>query len=148
MIDRFNNSFYVVLLEVNMDENISIKNRNVFLVYLFGIITFGIYFVYWYFSTRREMNGLGAQIPTAWLLIVPIVNIYWGYKYCEGFSRTVKKDDKLILWFVLFLLVGIVMPGIVQSELNKKALGNRAEAPATGVAKPKVAPADDLPIKV
>ena len=28
------------------------------------------------------------------------------------------------------------------------ALGNRAEVPATGVAKPKVAPVDDLPIKV
>jgi|SRR3989338_6666426 len=98
-----------------------VKNRNIVLVYLFGFITFGIYFIYWYVSTKNEMNELGADIPTGWLLIIPLVNLYWGYKYCEGFSMVVKKDKNTLLWFILYLLVGIVIPAIVQSELNKKA---------------------------
>jgi len=98
-----------------------IKQRNIFLVYLFSFITFGIYALYWTVSTKDEMNRLGATIPTAWLLIVPIANIYWMYKYCEGFAVYVKKDNNTILWFVLDLFVGIIMPAIIQSELNKIA---------------------------
>jgi len=98
-----------------------IKKRNVFLVYVFIIITFGIYAIYWLVQTKKEMNGLGATIPTAWLLIVPIANFYWMYKYCEAFATVVKKDNNTILWFILYFLVGFIMPAIVQSELNKLA---------------------------
>lgn len=97
------------------------KNRNIVLVYVFGLITFGIYFIYWLVKTKGEMNELGAKIPTAWLLIIPIVNIYWAWKYCEGFATVVKKDNNTVLWFILYLFVGIVIPGIVQNELNKLA---------------------------
>ena len=98
-----------------------IKYRNIFLVYLFSIITLGIYAIYWAISTKDEINSLGAKIPTAWLLIIPIANLYWVYKYCEGFSEKVKKDKSNLLWFIVSILVGIVMPVIVQSELNKRA---------------------------
>lgn len=98
-----------------------VKHRNVFLVYLFGIITFGIYFIYWAVSTKNEINSFGAEIPTGWLIIVPIANLYWVYKYCEGFAEKVKKDNNTILWFILYILVGFVMPAIVQMELNKLA---------------------------
>jgi len=99
----------------------TITRRDVILVYVLGIITFGIYFIVWMVKTKTEMNSLGAQIPTAWLLIVPIANIYWFYKYAEAFSTHVKKDNNAILWFILFWLISIIMPAIVQSELNKIA---------------------------
>jgi len=98
-----------------------VKHRNIVLVYLFSIITFGIYAIYWMVSTKKEINSLGAKIPTAWLLIVPIANLYWIYKYCEGFAQKVKKDNNTLLWFILYILVGIIMPAIVQLELNKRA---------------------------
>jgi len=98
-----------------------IKRRNIFLIYLFSMITFGIYWIYWTVSTKNEMNKLGAKIPTAWLLIVPIANIYWIYKYTEGFVGQVKKDNNTTLWFILFFFFGIIMPIIVQKELNKLA---------------------------
>jgi hypothetical protein len=98
-----------------------VKYRNIFLVYLFSIITFGIYGLYWFVSTKNEMNSLGAKIPTGWLIIVPIANLYWVYKYCEGFAQEVKKDNNTILWFILYILIGVIMPAIVQSELNKIA---------------------------
>ena len=98
-----------------------VKHRNIFLVYLFSIVTLGIYAIYWLVSTKNEINSLGAKIPTGWLIIVPIANLYWAYRYCEGFAQKVKKDNNTILWFILYVLVGIVMPAIVQSELNKRA---------------------------
>ncbi|MDA3938413.1 MAG: DUF4234 domain-containing protein [Spirochaetia bacterium] len=98
-----------------------VKNRNIAMVYILSIITFGIYGIYWTVVTKNEINGLGAEIPTAWLIIIPIANIYWMYKYCEGFSEKVKKDNNPILWFVLYILIGIIIPAIVQSELNKLA---------------------------
>ncbi len=99
----------------------AIKNRNIFLVYFFSIITLGIYGLYWLVKTKEEMKGLGAEIPTSWLLIIPIGNLYWMYKYCEGFATKVKRDNNTILWFILYILVWIVVPAIVQSELNKLA---------------------------
>ena len=99
----------------------TIMRRDIVLVYLFSIITLGIYAIYWMVSTKDEINSLGAEIPTGWLIIIPIANLYWIYKYCEGFSQKVKKDDNTLLWFIVYVLVGIVMPAIVQSELNKLA---------------------------
>lgn len=98
-----------------------IKKRNILAIYLLGFITFGIYMIYWNVKTKGELNFLGGKIPTAWLLIVPIANLYWLYKYSEAFSLYVKKDDNSALWFILFWLVGVITPAIVQSELNKIA---------------------------
>jgi hypothetical protein len=98
-----------------------IKRRDIVAIYLLAIITFGIYAIYWLVQTKKEMNSLGATIPTAWLLIIPIANLYWMYKYCEAFATYVKKDNNTVLWFILYVLIGIIMPAIVQSELNKLA---------------------------
>ncbi len=98
-----------------------VKKRSIILVYVFSIITLGIYTIYWLVSTKSEMNELGAKIPTGWLLIIPIVNLYWFYKYYDGFSSKVRKDNLAVIWFLIHLFVGIVMPAIVQSELNKIA---------------------------
>ncbi len=97
----------------------NIKKRSIVLVYFFSIITFGLYFIYWLIATKDEMNSLGADIPTGFLLIIPFANIYWVYKYCEGFATKVKKDNNTILWFLLYIILQIIIPAIVQSELNK-----------------------------
>lgn len=98
-----------------------VKHRNILLVYIYSIITLGIYAIYWMILTKDDINSLGAKIPTGWLLIIPIANLYWIYRYCEGFSEYVKKDNNTLMWFIVSILVGIIMPAIVQSELNKIA---------------------------
>ncbi len=103
-----------------------IKERNIVLVYLFSIITLGIYAIIWLVQTKKEINSLGGQIPTAWLIIVPIANLFWAYKYCEGYSIYVRKDNNPVLWFILYILVGIIMPALVQSDLNKIVRGETA----------------------
>ena len=98
-----------------------IKKRNIVKVYLLSIITLGIYYIYWLYKTKNELNELGAQIPTFWLAIIPIVSLYWLYKYAEGFAQISRKENATI-WFLVFWLVGpLVMPAVVQSELNRIA---------------------------
>jgi len=122
-----------------------VKKRNIILLYVLWIFTFGIYAIYWLVPTKKEMNEQGAKIPTAWLIIIPIVNIYWGYKYCEGFAVNIKKDNNTILWFVLYLVIGIIIPGIVQSELNKLATTGTS-ATTVASAKPAVAATTSKPV--
>ena len=99
----------------------NIKRRNPVLVIIFSIITCGIYSIYWFVKTKEEINSLGAEIPTAWLLIIPIANLYFQFKYVEGFSTHVKKDDNAIMWFLLLFFVGPVAMILFQVELNKLA---------------------------
>lgn len=101
-----------------------IQKRDIVVVYLLTIITFGIYGIYWEVKTKEEINSLGGDIPTAWLLIIPIANIYWLYKYADAYSRKVKRDNNGVLWFIVFWLITIIMPAIVQSDLNKIAEKN------------------------
>ena len=67
---------------------------------------------------NEEFDG---NIPTFWLIIIPIANFYWLYKYTECFVTKVKGENDEALWFLIFFLLGIIMPFIVQSELNKFA---------------------------
>lgn len=96
------------------------KQRNILTVYLLWIITFGIYGIVWFVKTKNEMNEAGAQIPTAWLMIIPIVNIFWLYKYCEGYATVAKKDNNPGVWFLVAFIPGIniVAPGLFQSTFN------------------------------
>lgn len=95
-------------------------------VIILTIVTIGIYGLVWEVKTKNEMNTKGANIPTAWLLIVPIANIWWLWKYCEGVELVTKNKLSAIMSFVLFWLIGIVGMAIVQHEFNK--IG---DAPAT-----------------
>lgn len=99
-----------------------VKNRNPILVIIFSIITLGIYGIYWLYSTKKEMNELGAGIPTLWLIIIPLVNIYWLYKYSMGTAKVAKKEDSMgLIYFILWLVFSPVAMILTQIELNKLA---------------------------
>jgi hypothetical protein len=106
-----------------------ITKRSPVAIIILSIITFGIYAVYWTVVTKREINGLGASIPTSWLMIVPIANLYFFYRFSEGFSLYVKKDNSAILWFLLWLVITPVAMIIIQIELNKFADSGLSSSP-------------------
>ncbi len=97
------------------------KKRSPILVFIFSIITFGIYALVWYVKTKNEMNRGGAQIPTAWLLIIPIVSIWWVWKYCEGVEKTTNKDMSGPVAFILLFVLSIIGMAIIQTSFNKVA---------------------------
>lgn len=100
----------------------NIKKRDPILVVILSIITLGIYIIYWFVKTKEEINSLGADIPTSWLMIVPVANVYLLYKYCEGFSIYVKKDNLGPVWLLVSLAIHVLIIPIIQVELNKLAV--------------------------
>lgn len=128
------------------------KNRNPIAVALLPFITFGIYSLYWEVKTKGEMNKLGAKIPTAWLIIIPLVNIWWLWKYCEGVEEVTGNKMSGILAFVLIFLLGVIGAAIIQNEFNK--VGDQPAAaqpmaptpPAPGFGAPQeTTPASETP---
>src|SRR6187402_1071217 len=96
------------------------KKRNVIAVFLLPIITIGIYYFYWFAKTKGELNSKGAQIPTTWLIIVPLVNLWWIWKYYEGAEHVTEGKTNGILMFVLDIFVTSLIPmAICQDAYNK-----------------------------
>lgn len=94
------------------------QKRNPLAVFGLGLITFGIYSIYWYVKTKGELNSQGAQIPTAWLLIVPIANWWWLWKYSQGVDSVTKQKMSQILAFVLLFVLGAIGQAIIQDTYN------------------------------
>jgi len=97
-----------------------VEKRNPIMVLILMVITFGIYGLVWMVKTKNEINELGANIPTAWFIIIPILNIYWSWKYCEGFANVTQKMDAIVL-FLINIVFYPALVWVVQSGLNEKA---------------------------
>ena len=93
------------------------KNRNPIAVALLGFIPF--YSLYWYITTGREMRKAGADVPTAWLLIVPFANIWWLYKYGMAVEQVTGAKISAILAFLAVWFLGSIGQAIVQDSFNK-----------------------------
>ncbi len=95
--------------------------RNPWAVLGLSIITIGIYYIYWLVQTKKDMVNQGADIPTAWMIIIPLVNIYWLWKFSQGIGHVTKqKTDPLVAFLVLFL-IDFIGGAIMQYEINTKA---------------------------
>ena len=93
--------------------------RSSVLVILLTLLTFGLYGLYWMVSTKNEMNRQGAQIPTAWLMIIPLVSIYWIWKYCEGVEQVSDRQMSGVVAFLLLFFLGAIGIAILQTQYNK-----------------------------
>jgi hypothetical protein len=114
------------------------KKRNPAAVFFLPLITFGIYGIVWSVKTKNEMKRLGADIPTAWLIIIPLVNYYWYWKYAQGVEKVTNGQMSAALAFVLLILLGLIGMAIVQSEFNKVTAV--ATDSVAGTANPQIAP--------
>ncbi len=109
------------------------KRRSPIAVILLTIITLGIYGIVWFVKTKLEMNREGAKIPTAWLIIIPFVSIWWLWKYSEGVEDVSKGETSTGTAFLLLFVLGlfgltIIGMAVIQSQFNK--LVGAAPAPA------------------
>ncbi len=95
------------------------KRRSPIAVVLLTLITFGIYGIYWEVTTKIEMTKRGADIPTAWLIIIPIVQWWWLYKYCVGVEQVTKGKMSAVLSLVLMLFLSVIGMAIIQDAFNK-----------------------------
>jgi hypothetical protein len=87
-------------------------------VFFLPFVTFGIYSLYWLVRTKTELNDAGARIPTAFLLIIPLANLYWLWKFGEGVDYVTDRRMSTGVVFLLILFLDIIGSAIVQSQLN------------------------------
>ncbi|WP_051196857.1 DUF4234 domain-containing protein [Jonesia quinghaiensis] len=104
------------------------KQRSPIVVWILGVVTFGIYWLVWYYLVNEEIARSDSRIqvnPVLALLaqLVPIVNLVSIYntgvriKQLQGFNGVPETASGGfgILW--TFILT--IMPAYYQSELNK-----------------------------
>lgn len=102
-----------------------VKNRNPIFVAILSLVTLGLYYLYWFYSTRTEINELNKtnDSPILWtiLLFVPIVNFYVMWKHYGDLSKATKGSANAVMLFVLNLILFPVALYMAQVELNKFA---------------------------
>jgi hypothetical protein len=96
-------------------------HRSILKLLVLTFITFGIYGIVWFVKTKEEMTATGADIPTAWLLIVPFASIYWLWKYSAGIERVTDGKTSQVIAFILLMVLGVIGMAIVQDGFNKVA---------------------------
>lgn len=96
------------------------QKRSLFEVAVLTIITLGFYHIYWLVKVKGEMNRAGAQVPTAWLMIVPLANFYFFWQWSQAFADRVQKDNNGLAYFLLVLFLPFLSTLILQYYINKK----------------------------
>lgn len=94
------------------------KRRSPAAPLLLPLVTFGIYQLVWYVKTKNEMNQRGAGIPTAWLIIIPFVSIWWLWKHSVAVEQVTQNRLSRHAAFWLTFFFGVIGNAIVQNALN------------------------------
>lgn len=94
------------------------QQRSVVGVIVLTFITLGIYSLYWHVKTKSEMVEHGADIPTAWLIIIPIANIYWYWKWCGGVEHVTGGKLSQPIAFLFSLLLNLIGMAVIQDAFN------------------------------
>ena len=104
---------------MGVSVSITMTKKNPFIVFLLCFITFGIYPIVWFVKAGREMRVRDAQVPTAWLMIIPFVSIYWFWKWCAAVGKDTGGSMHGLIAAILLLFLGPIGIAIVQSQFNK-----------------------------
>jgi Domain of unknown function (DUF4234) len=113
----------------------TVKVRNPFLVFVWSLLTLGIYYLVWYYKINRELRdacGIDVSpgvallaISLGWLVIVPpFVSWYRTFIRIAEAQRAagVTSEANPVLGFILFVIAVFLLPVEVvyaQDELNK-----------------------------
>ena len=107
--------------------------RAVWKVVLLWCFTGAIYPIYWLVQTKDEMNRqLGDDIPTGWLLIVPIAQFYWLWRWSGGIHKMTRGKLQQPVAFLLCFL-SVLGAAIIQNAFNE-AIDENAPLPMARVA--------------
>lgn len=94
------------------------------------IITLGIYSIYWFLVTARELQYLAQDkdaAPELWtvFLFIPIANWYAQFKYSQLYEKWNQGRYEVWLIFILWIVFSPAVWFLVQSDLNKVATVGR-----------------------
>ncbi len=102
-----------------------IKRRNMWLQVLLFIVTLGLFSIYWFYVTSKEMVEYKKQneSPALWtvLFVLPLVNVYAIYKHGRAVEAVTDGNLNKWLMFILWVVFSPAVWFITQTELNKRA---------------------------
>jgi hypothetical protein len=108
-------------LWLNIGSLAVMKKRNPLAVFGLSLITCGIYACFWYYYTKEEMVKAGAEIPTFILAFIPIINLYWLWKWAKGVEKVTQNAWGAVPCFICVILLGPIGMAITQAQFNKIA---------------------------
>ena len=97
-----------------------IKHRSLVAVFLLNCITLTLYQIYWFFIVKTEMNVVNSQenkVPFFLWCFIPIINIWWFYRFCKAMEAVTKGALNKWLAFFAPIIIGVVV-GAVLSITN------------------------------
>jgi hypothetical protein len=113
----------------------TVKIRNPFLVFVWSLVTLGIYYVVWYYKINRELRDAAGidvspviailAVTIGWIVIVPpFVSWYRTFTRIADAQRAagVTSEVSPIIGFILYVIAVFFLPVEViyaQDELNK-----------------------------
>ena len=94
--------------------------RNLLLVWLLTSLTQGLYTLFWYVKTKREMTNLGENIRPVWMLIIPVVNWYWLWNYSQAVSKVINQKLRPITVYKILISIPILSNILITGVLLAK----------------------------
>ena len=110
-----------------------IKFRNMPTQVVLAFVTLGIYVLYWYYVTLKELHIASGndQGVAMWTLmgVIPIAAYFSNWHYSCEFERFAGQKYPTLVVFLAFIAFPPIVWFVVQSELNAAAIGGAAYTP-------------------
>jgi len=95
------------------------EQRDATKIVILGLVTCGIYTLYWFYQTGEEMRARGADIPAWWWMIIPILGFVYIWKWGEGAEKVTGGAVQSFLPLLLCLFgISFAIPFVVQPKFN------------------------------
>ena len=111
--------------------NDHIEDRNMLMQVLLVVITLGIYAIYWYYVTLKELHIANRKDESAGLYtvlsLIPLVSLIAWWHYASELSDFTDKKYPAILTFILWIVFAPAVWFLSQMELNKAAREARSD---------------------
>jgi hypothetical protein len=89
------------------------------MLFLLVMVTCGIYALLWYSNTGQAMRAKGADIPPFWYILIPIMNIIWMWKWCQGLDQVSGGQLSAGSNLLKLMFLGGIGMAWLQSDMNK-----------------------------
>lgn len=93
--------------------------RNPLFVFTASLLSLGLYTVYWHFQMRHEIRSFGGEVPSPWIQFVPVVNLWFFYRFIDAAVQSLPRMQHSWLHVVFHVVFPWFSAGLVQHRVNE-----------------------------